>query len=77
MSEFWTLVDGEFGPGRGRTLVRDHVVGDLGHRTPQQALGDGEDPRTVWLALCTDLDVPAERYWGPPQRQAGAAHRRR
>ena len=77
MSEFWTLVDGEFGPGRGRTLVRDHVVGELGHRTPQQALDDGEDPRTVWLALCVDLEVPPERHWGPAQRQTRVTRRRR
>ena len=65
MSEFWTLVDGEFGPARGRTLVRDHVVGGLGHRTPQQALDAGEDARAVWFALCDDLDVPQDRRWGP------------
>jgi hypothetical protein len=75
-SEFWALVDGEFGPGRGRALVRDHVVGGLRHRTPQQALDDGEDLRTVWLALCTDLEVPPERHWGPPEHQAKPARRR-
>jgi hypothetical protein len=77
MSEFWTLVDGEFGPARGRALVRDHVVGGLRHRTPQQALDDGEDPRTVWLALCVDLEVPPERRWGPDERQAPRPRRRR
>lgn len=76
MSEFWTLLDGEFGPGRGRALVRDHVVGALGHRTPQQALDAGEDPRTVWFALCDDLDVPAERRWGPQDDRPAAARRR-
>lgn len=77
MSEFWTLVDGEFGPGRGRALVRDHVIGELGHRTPQQALDDGEDARTVWLALCVDLDVPPERRWGRQERQQVRARRPR
>lgn len=76
MSEFWQLVDGEFGPGRGRTLVRDHVIGLLGHRTAEQALDAGDDPRTVWLALCDDLDVPADRRWGREDRAAGRRRRR-
>jgi len=67
LSEFWGLVDGEFGPARGRTLVRDHVIGALGHRTAEQALAAGEQPRDVWLALAHDLEVPRERWWGPEE----------
>lgn len=63
-SEFWTLVEDEFGPAYGRTLVRDHVVGGLGHRTAQRALDAGEHPRAVWFALCDEMEVPAERRWG-------------
>jgi len=63
-SDFWRLVDEEFGPGYGRTLVRDHVLGDLGHRTGEQALAAGEQPRTVWAALCEELQVPVARRWG-------------
>jgi hypothetical protein len=74
LSEFWTLVDGEFGPARGRTLVRDHVIGALGHRTAEQALEDGEEPREVWLALAVDLEVPRARWWG---REEPARGRRR
>lgn len=74
MSEFWQLVDGEFGAAHGRTLVRDHVIGALGHRTAEQALAAGEQPRTVWLALCVDLEVPPERHWG---REEPAQRRRR
>ena len=74
MSEFWTLVDDEFGHAQGRTLVRDHVVGALGHRTPEQALDAGEEPREVWLALAADLEVPPERWWG---RDTAGPRRRR
>jgi hypothetical protein len=74
LSEFWSLVDGEFGPARGRTLVRDHVIGRLGHRTAARALEDGDDPREVWLALAADLEVPQERWWG---REEPARSRRR
>ena len=74
MSEFWTLVDDEFGRAQGRTLVRDHVIGALGHRTAEQALEAGEEPREVWLALVADLEVPPERWWG---RDTAGRRRRR
>lgn len=64
LSEFWTLVDDEFGAAQGRTLVRDHVVAALEHRTAAQALEAGVEPRDVWLALAADLQVPRERWYG-------------
>jgi hypothetical protein len=73
MSEFWTLVEEEFGAGPGRTLVADHVLGALDHRTAAQALEAGEDARTVWFALCDDLQVPEERRWGRDESQRPAA----
>jgi hypothetical protein len=80
MSQFWALVDEEWGAAQGRALVRDHVVGTLGHRTAAQALDAGEEPRDVWFALCDDLQVPVERRWGndeEPRRRGRAAGRRR
>ncbi len=67
MSEFWRLVTDEFGEVHGRTLVRDHVVGGLGHRSAERALDDGEEPRAVWLALCQEMEVPEHRRWGSDQ----------
>ena len=64
LSEFWTLVDDEFGRAHGRTLTKDHVLFELRNRTAEQAIADGEQLRTVWLALCEALDVPPERRWG-------------
>jgi Protein of unknown function (DUF3046) len=64
MSEFWELVDEEFGRSHSRVLVRDHVIRSLRDRTPQAALDDGTDPREVWMALCDDLEVPEGRRWG-------------
>ena len=75
-SEFWKLVDEEFGRAQGRTLVRDHVLGTLGHRTAQQALEAGDDPREVWLALAVDQDVPEERRWGRDPAAASKGRRR-
>jgi Protein of unknown function (DUF3046) len=64
MSEFWDLVDGEFGQARSRSLVKDHVLTALGNRTAEQAIEAGDDPREVWFAMCDDLEVPAARRWG-------------
>jgi hypothetical protein len=76
LSEFWTLVDDEFGRAHGRTLTKDHVLFELGNRTAEQAIADGEPLRTVWLALCAALDVPPERRWGradePSRRRRSA-----
>jgi hypothetical protein len=74
LSEFWTLVDDEFGRAHGRTLTKDHVLFELGNRTAEQAITDGEPLRTVWFALCAALDVPPERRWG---REDAAPRRRR
>lgn len=68
ISEFWELVDGEFGRAHGRTLVRDHVLFRLANRTAEQALEDGDDARDVWFALCDALDVPESRRWGQEQQ---------
>jgi hypothetical protein len=54
----------EFGESYAGSLARDHVMGVLGNRTALQALEAGESPRTVWLALCEDMDVPESRRLG-------------
>lgn len=64
ISEFWDLVDGEFGPARSRSLVKDHVLTVLGNQTAEQALLAGTDLREIWFAICDDLDVPSNRRWG-------------
>lgn len=68
MSHFWTLMNDEFGESYAGSLARDHVIGALGNRTALRALEDGESPRTVWLALCDDMDVPESRRLGVEHR---------
>jgi hypothetical protein len=75
-SEFWELVDGEFGRAHGRTLVLDHVLFELGNRTAEQALADGEPFREVWVALCDSMDVPESRRWGQEQQASTRRPRR-
>jgi hypothetical protein len=63
-SEFWRLMDEEFGAGYARTVARDQVVAALGGRTAEQALSAHVPPRDVWVALCDAMDVPESRRWG-------------
>ena len=69
LSDFWRLMDDEFGPAYARSLARDHVLGALGNRTALEALESGVKPREAWLALCADMDVPPERRLGKEPSQ--------
>ncbi|MCT2085794.1 DUF3046 domain-containing protein [Microbacterium enclense] len=62
-SEFDRAVADEFG-ARGSSLMTDLVLSSVGGRTSADALAAGVDPRDVWLALCEETDVPAERRYG-------------
>jgi hypothetical protein len=63
-SDFWRLMDDEFGERYSRTLARDLVVDQLGDRTAAEALDAGLDPKAVWEAVCRAQDVPRERWLG-------------
>jgi len=64
VSEFRRAVDEEFGETHGRVLTRDLVLDELGGRTAEAALAEGEPAARVWLALCKANDVPQERWHG-------------
>ncbi|MDQ1538292.1 MAG: hypothetical protein QOE58_2685 [Actinomycetota bacterium] len=70
ISDFWRLMEDEFGAAYAHSLARDHVLGALDNRTPLQGLESGTAPREVWWALCADMDVPAERWLGREHRSA-------
>ena len=61
-------MDDEFGASYAGTVARRHSIRTLGSRTAEEALADGVPPRTVWLALCDDMDVPEERRFGRERR---------
>jgi hypothetical protein len=42
-------------------VSHDHVFGELGGRTVEEALESGIDPRDVWKAVCEVYDVPPAR----------------
>lgn len=64
LSDFWRLMDDEFGPAYSRVLASDLVLGAIGGKTAVEALGSGIEPRAVWLAVCEVQDVPPERRLG-------------
>ncbi len=64
ISDFWRLMDDEFGAGYSRVLSSSLVLAGVGGRTADQALRAGVPPRQVWLALCDVQDVPPERRLG-------------
>ncbi len=51
----------EFGRVRAEMIAHDHVFSEFGHRTADQALNAGYDPKEVWRAVCEAFDVPPER----------------
>jgi hypothetical protein len=67
-SEFERAVQDEFG-ARASTVISDLVLSDFGDRTAVEALAAGIPPREVWLALCAETDVPAERRYGVGRRE--------
>jgi Protein of unknown function (DUF3046) len=64
ISDYWRLMDDEFGAGYSRVLSNTLVLAGVGGRTADQALAAGVSPRDVWLAVCDVQDVPAERRLG-------------
>lgn len=61
LSEFWALMEQEFGGPYGRSVAGSHVIHALGDLTATEALDQGVNVRRVWTALCDDLQIPEER----------------
>jgi Protein of unknown function (DUF3046) len=62
LTEFQELVEGQFGPVRGASMLVDYALTAFGGRTAAQAIEDGIEPRDVWRALCADFDVPRDQW---------------
>lgn len=58
-TEFWARMEHVLGSGYARTWSREHVLADLGGRTVDQALDQGESPKRIWQAVWRALDLPA------------------
>jgi hypothetical protein len=58
-TEFWQRMERHFGRAYAESVAHDQVIGQLGGRTVDQALAEGEDVKAVWRAVCLAFDVPA------------------
>jgi hypothetical protein len=48
----------QFGEGYADSVAKDYVLAELGGRTVDQALADGEPAKKVWKAVVATFDVP-------------------
>lgn len=61
LTEFWRRMNEQFGGAYADSFARDFVIRELGGRTVVEALGAGEDAKTVWRAVCDALELPAAK----------------
>ncbi|MDP9497911.1 MAG: DUF3046 domain-containing protein [Actinomycetota bacterium] len=59
LTEFWSRMDAKFGALYARSYAADQVLAQLGGRTVQQALDQGEDAKKVWRAVCDATAAPS------------------
>ncbi|MDQ1617556.1 MAG: hypothetical protein QOE19_125 [Actinomycetota bacterium] len=59
LTDFWERMRLVFGP-HADSLAKNHVLSQLGNRTVEQALADGEPTRNVWRGVCEGLEVPPQ-----------------
>ena len=60
LTEFWDRMRAQFGDSYAASVAKDYVLAGLGGRTADQALAAGENPKTVWRAVCEAFDVPQQ-----------------
>jgi Protein of unknown function (DUF3046) len=57
LTEFWARMKEQFGDVYAESLAKDYVLSNLGERTVNKALADGEDAKVVWRAVCDTFNV--------------------
>ncbi len=60
LTVFWQRMNEQFGEAYAESVAKDYVMAELGGRTVNQALADGESAKDVWAAVCASFEV-AER----------------
>ena len=48
----------QFGDVYAESVAKDYVLSNLGGRTVNRALAEGEDAQVVWRAVCETFNVP-------------------
>jgi len=51
LTDLWARLDQSFGVGYAHSRAHDQVIRELGGRTIEQALADGEEIATVWRGV--------------------------
>jgi hypothetical protein len=51
LTDFWDRLERAFGAGYATSIAHDQVIPQLGGRTIEQALADGEETAVVWRAV--------------------------
>jgi hypothetical protein len=57
LTVFWERMRAQFGDGYAESVAKDYVLANLGGRTVNKALADGEDAKVVWRAVCDTFNV--------------------
>jgi len=57
LTEFWALMRAQFGDVYAQSVAKDYVFDQLGGRTIERALADGEDAKVVWRAVSDTFDI--------------------
>ena len=62
LTDFWARLEQTFGPAYAASIAVDQVLPQLGGRTIEQALAQGEETVVVWRAVCAAYPdrVPAQ-----------------
>lgn len=58
-TDFWERMEHHLGATYARSYAHDQVLSQLGGRTVDQALEDGEDAKAVWRAVVEALGLSA------------------
>jgi hypothetical protein len=58
LSAFWQRMNEHFGENYADSVAKDYILAELGGRTIERALAEGESAKTVWAAVCATFDVP-------------------
>lgn len=61
LSEFWALMDQQFGSAYAQMVAGTHRIHALHDHTVTSAIDDEVPLRVIWNALCDDFDVPEQR----------------
>jgi hypothetical protein len=58
LTEFWTLMETQFGRTYARSVAADFRLSALG-ATVDEAIRSGVDTKAIWRAVCDAFDLPA------------------